>query len=82
MGTLLAVHAFVKTRRPNKALEWFFWGSILTTFPIWCFFMIKHTFYSQSIRQFEVEQINNIQEAEQLKRYLAARVGNSNDQDE
>jgi CDP-diglyceride synthetase len=77
LGGFFGLHAFIKTRSFNKTAEWFFWGTVLTTFPIWCFFMVKHSFYSHTIRQFESEQMRNIQEAELMKIYIREKVGGS-----
>lgn len=82
LGGFFGLHAFIKTRSFNRAIEWFFWGTILSTFPIWCFFMVKHSFYSHTIRQFENDQIYNIQEAELLKIYLREKLNAPQDDNE
>ena len=82
LGTFFGLHAFIKSRSFNRTAEWFFWGTLLSTFPIWCFFMVKHSFYSHTIRQFESDQIYNIQEAELMKLYLKEKLGAGDEENE
>lgn len=44
--------------------------------------MVKHSFYSHTIRQFESDQIYNIQEAELMKLYLKEKLGAGDEENE
>lgn len=45
IGLFFGLHSFIKNRSIKKAFETLIWGSVLSTFPIWAFFMAKYNFY-------------------------------------
>lgn len=55
IGTFIALHSFIKNRSAKRAFEAWVWGSCLSTFPIWAFFMAKYNFYEDSIDSYERE---------------------------
>lgn len=55
IGSFLALHSFIKNRSAKRAFEAFVWGTSLSVFPIWAFFMAKYNFYEDSIEQYERE---------------------------
>lgn len=55
LGAFFGVHQYLKSRDVANSIRWFVWGNLLTTLPIWGFFMMKYSFYSHTLRRFENE---------------------------
>lgn len=49
IGSFIGLHSFIKNRSAKKAFESMIWGTFLSSFPIWAFFMAKYNFYEDSI---------------------------------
>lgn len=49
IGLFIALHSFIKSRSLQKTFESWVWGTSLSVFPIWGFFMAKYNFYEESI---------------------------------
>lgn len=55
IGLFMSLHSFVKNRSVKSSFEAFVWGTSLSIFPIWAFFMAKYNFYEDSIESYERE---------------------------
>jgi len=85
LGSVFALHTYIRTRSITNTAYWFFCGSVLTGFPIFGFFMFKHTFYQMAIKKFEREQTTLIDESnfkrEYVRRKLHVKDENITDED-
>ncbi|EAS02414.2 transmembrane protein, putative (macronuclear) [Tetrahymena thermophila SB210] len=75
LGSIFGIHNYIKTRKAQNAAYWFVWGSVLTALPIWGFFMFKYSFYTMTLRKFEVDQYQNIEDSHLIKEYMMYKTG-------
>ncbi|KAL4432662.1 hypothetical protein ABPG74_004955 [Tetrahymena malaccensis] len=75
LGSIFGIHNYIKTRKASNAAYWFVWGSVLTALPIWGFFMFKYSFYTMTLRKFEVDQYQNIEDSHLIKEYMMYKTG-------
>lgn len=50
------------------------WGTVLSSFPIWAFFMAKYNFYEDSIETYERDESERIEQANLFKRIIEYRL--------
>ncbi|CAD8181238.1 unnamed protein product [Paramecium pentaurelia] len=75
LGTFFGIHQYIKSRDGMASMRWFIWGNVLTTLPIWGFFMMKYSFYSSALRKFESEQSRQYEIQGLTRVYLANKMG-------
>ena len=80
LGSVFGMHAYIRYRNLGQAAYWFTSGAFLTGFPIFGFFMFKHTFYQISIKRFESEQSSLIDESDFKKNYIRKKLKVKDDQ--
>lgn len=74
IGLFIALHTFIKNRSFQKSFESWVWGTTLSVFPIWGFFMAKYNFYEESIGTFEKEESDKIQQANALLKLIEYKL--------
>lgn len=74
IGIFIALHTFIKNRSLQKTFESWVWGTTLTVFPIWGFFMAKYNFYEESIEIYEKDENEKINQANALKKFIEYKL--------
>jgi hypothetical protein len=55
IGAFFSLHAFIKKRTLRAALRAWGFGTSLSGFPIWSFFMTRHNYFQNTITGYEAD---------------------------